>query len=97
MKINRIQNQLLNTNLYKSKDKSNSKDKEIGSKDSVNIEISDSAKVLADKINQSGDTMYSEKVEQIRKAVLEGTYKVSAEDIADKIIQALEEQKDSDK
>lgn len=97
MKINRIQNQLLNTNLYKNKDKSNSKDKEIGSKDSVNIEISDSAKVLADKINQSGDTMYSEKVEQIRKAVLEGTYKVSAEDIADKIIQALEEQKDSDK
>jgi negative regulator of flagellin synthesis FlgM len=86
----------LNTNLYKNKDKSNSKDKEIGSKDSVNIEISDSAKVLADKINQSGDTMYSEKVEQIRKAVLEGTYKVSAEDIADKIIQALEEQKDSD-
>jgi negative regulator of flagellin synthesis FlgM len=96
MKINRIQNHLLNTNLYKNKDKSNSKDKEIGSKDSVNIEISDSAKVLADKINQSGDTMYSEKVEQIRKAVLEGTYKVSAEDIADKIIQALEEQKDSD-
>lgn len=95
MKIDRIQN-LLNTNLYKNKDKSNSKDKEISSKSSVNIEISDSAKVLADKINQSGDTMYSEKVEQIRKAVLNGTYKVSAEDIAEKIIQLLEEQKDSD-
>lgn len=96
MKINNIQNKLLNTNLYKAAEKKSS-DKEIKSKSGVNIEISNSAKELVEKINQSNDANYSEKVEKIRLSILEGSYIVNTEDLADKIMQAMDEQKGSDK
>lgn len=97
MKINNIQNQYLNTNLYKSNNKNKPSEKEIGSKSSVNIEISNSAKELVHKIKQSNDAGISEKVEKIRQSILDGSYKVNSEEIADKIINAMKTQKDSDK
>lgn len=95
MKINNIQNKFVDISLYKSNEKK-SNEKEINSKNSVNIQISDSAKALVEKINQSNDIKYSDKVEKIRKSILEGSYKVSSENIANKLLQAMEEQKGSD-
>ncbi|WFA07928.1 flagellar biosynthesis anti-sigma factor FlgM [Tissierella sp. Yu-01] len=96
MKINNIQNKFVDISLYKSNEKKSS-EKEINPKNSVNIQISDSAKALVEKINQSNDIKYSDKVEKIRKSILEGSYKVSSENIANKLLQAMEEQKGSDK
>jgi len=95
MKINKLQSQLLNTSLYKTNDKKPN-DKDIKMNSSVNIEISNSAKELVQKINQSNDINFSEKVEKIRASILDGSYKVNSEDIADKIIQAMGNQKGSE-
>lgn len=96
MKIHKIQNQLLGINQYKSKE-NRPKDLDVKNKDSVNIEISNSAKELSQKINESEDKNFSEKVERIKESILGGKYKVSCEDIAKKILQAINEQKGSDK
>lgn len=88
MKINKL-NQLQNLNLYRSAEKKTI-DKDIKPKSSVNIEISNSAKELAKKIEQSEDVKYSEKVEKIRQSILAGSYKVNSEDIADKIMEAID-------
>lgn len=95
MKINNINNQMINTNIYnKTKDIKNTTTEK--SNGSVNIEISNSAKELVQKINQSNDTKYSERVEKIRQSIMEGSYKVNTEDIADRIMKAMESQKGSD-
>ena len=59
----------------------------------MDVKISNSAKELVNRINQAEDTGYSEKVEKIRAAVLEGTYKVQPEKIADSILKAIESDK----
>lgn len=95
MKINNVNNQMINTNIYnKIKDIKNTTIEK--SNGSVNIEISNSAKELVQKINQSNDTKYSERVEKIRQSIMEGSYKVNTEDIADRIMKAMESQKGSD-
>ena len=95
MKINNVNNQMINTNIYnKTKDIKNTTTEK--SNGSVNIEISNSAKELVQKINQSNDTKYSERVEKIRQSIMEGSYKVNTEDIADRIMKAMESQKGSD-
>lgn len=100
MKINRVQGQYLKINAYKAKDEKKNMDiKNMDAKKekAVNIEISNSAKELVEKIGQSYDTNFSERVEKIRQSILDGTYKVSTEDIADKILQTINNQKGSDK
>ncbi|MPW24765.1 flagellar biosynthesis protein FlgM [Alkalibaculum sp. M08DMB] len=94
MKINKIQNQYLDTNGYKAKE-DKQKNINITKEKAVNIEISSSAKELVNKINQIDDKKYSEKVEKIRLSIQQGTYKVSNEDIADKILKTIESQKGS--
>lgn len=96
MKINKLQNQIIENSLYNKVSHKRPVGVDIKTDNSVNIQISDSAKTLINKINQSEETNYSEKVEGIRRAILEGNYKVSSEDIADRIIKAMEEQKESD-
>ncbi|MBC7087517.1 MAG: flagellar biosynthesis anti-sigma factor FlgM [Tissierellales bacterium] len=99
MKISRIQNQNIVNNIYKENErKIDSKDDKNGYKNSksVNIEISDSAKKLTSRINSAPNVDYSEKVEKIRKQILDGTYKVEPEKIADKIISMLNMQKESE-
>mgnify|MGYP000911673766 FL=1 len=95
MKINEIQNKFINTNSYRIKE-SKKNDEEIGTDNIVKIQISDSAKALVNKINQSHDAVFSERVEKIRQAILDGNYIVSSEEIADKIIKVMEEQRGSD-
>jgi len=99
MKISRIQNQNIVNNIYKENErKIDSKDdkNEYKNSNSVNIEISDSAKKLTSRINSAPNVDYSEKVEKIRKQILDGTYKVEPEKIADKIISMLNMQKESE-
>ena len=96
MKINGNYDKFVNIQAYKSNNKHNSENK-INKENSINIEISDSAKALVEKIDESNDVKYSEKVEKIRKAILEGNYNVSSQDIADKIIQTMEAGKGSDR
>lgn len=71
--------------------------KEIKKEKVVNIEISDTAKSLINTIAQSKDAAFSEKVEGIRKSIIGGAYKVSPDQIADKILQVLESQEGSGK
>lgn len=95
MKIHKIQNQILGINEYKLNENRQS-DMNVKKESGVNIEISNSAKELSRKINDHFDNNFSEKVEKIRQSVLDGKYKVSCEDIANKILQAINEQKGSD-
>jgi len=95
MKINKVNNQYLDANAYKAKE---DKHKNIEmKKENVKIQISSSAKELVQKISESDDSSFSKKVEEIRQSIQVGTYKVSSEDIADKILQVMEEQKGSGK
>ena len=91
MKINgnRIQDHYLNIKTNNKQNIENKTNKE----NKIKIEVSDSAKALVEKINQLNDVKNSEKVEKIRKAILEGKYKVSSEEIADKLIKTMEAQK----
>ena len=87
MKINRniIQDHYLNIKTNNKQNIENKTNKE----NKIKIEVSDSAKALVEKINQLNDVKNSEKVEKIRKAILEGKYKVSSEEIADKLIETI--------
>lgn len=95
MKINKIQNQYQNIKQYQIKD-NNKKNNEVKKERAVDVEISTSAKELAQKINEAKTVNYSEKVEKIRAAILDGTYKVDSEKIAEKIIDKMNTQKGSE-
>lgn len=94
MKINGIQNQYQNIKQYKVKE--NTKNEDIKKEKAVNIEISKAAKELAERINNTKGINYSEKVEKIRSAILDGTYKIDSEKIAEKIIEKIDSQKGSE-
>ena len=87
-----------NLNLNKEKPH-NKADRDVKKKDSksVNIDISKSARKLADKIKSSEDGGFSQRVEEIRKAILSNSYSVSSDDIADKIIANINLQADGGK
>ncbi len=57
------------------------------------VEISTQAKALVKKISESEDTHFSEKVEQIRRSIQEGSYSVDTDKIADKILEKIDEQR----
>ena len=94
MKINRVQSQYQNIkqNQIKNNIKSN---EDIKREKSVDVEISSSAKELAEKVKESKSVEYSQGVEEIRAAILDGTYKLDSEKIAEKIIEKINNQKGS--
>ncbi|RBP70127.1 FlgM family anti-sigma-28 factor [Alkalibaculum bacchi] len=94
MKINHSHSRFISNNPYKTQEQ-REQTTNIKKEKNINIEISDSAKSLAQKINQAEGSKYGEKVEEIRKAILEGSYKVSPDKIADKIMNAIKNQKES--
>lgn len=94
MKINHSHNRFIINNPYKSQEQTE-QTTSVKKEKNINIEISDSAKSLAQKVSQAEDSKYSDKVEAIRKALLEGSYKVSPEKIADKMMSAIKNQKES--
>lgn len=95
MKINKVNVNNLYPNTNKPKE---DKPKNIDTKvvKSANVEISSSAKRLANEIEGSKDANFSDRVEKIRQSILDGSYKVSSEAIADKILQVIEKQKGSE-
>lgn len=52
----------------------------------INVQISDTTKRLAQSVNLVKDEGISEKVETIKKAILQGAYKVDDKTIAKKIM-----------
>lgn len=88
-----IQN--LNLNKDKTKNKVN-KDIKKTQNNNINVEISKSARKLAEKIKENDNGNFSKRVEDIRKAVLNDSYEVSSEEIADKIIENIELQGDGE-
>lgn len=95
MKINKIHNQYQNIKQYQLNENQKKND-EIKKEKSVDIEISKSAKELAQKINETKSVEYSKRVEKIRASILDGTYKVDSEKIAEKILEKMNTQKGSD-
>lgn len=97
MKIDRVNNiyeKYLDNNIKTKNDKDLQKS---STKDNVvNVQISDTAKALVKTISQAEDTAFSEKVEEIRQSIISGSYKVSPEEIADKILKTLEFQRGSE-
>ena len=97
MKIDRVNNiyeKYLDNNIKAKNDKYLQKS---SIKDNiVNVQISDTAKALVKTISQAEDTAFSEKVEGIRQSIISGSYKVSPEEIADKILKTLEFQRGSE-
>lgn len=97
MKIDRVNNnyeKYLDHNIKIKNDKEFQK--EINKEKVVNVEISDTAKALVNTIVQSKDAAFSERVEGIRQSIIAGSYKVSSEEIADKILKVLESEEGSD-
>ena len=99
MKIDKgykVHEKYMDISIHKNKE-TRKKNIDIDKDKSTDIHISKSAKELVRQIDKSKDVNYSAKVEKIRQAILEGKYKVSSEDIADKILQTIELQKGSDR
>ncbi len=93
MKIDRVNNiNYLDNNIKVSKNLSNDVKKD----EIVNIEISDKAKALVNRINQSKDIQIRERVEKIRQSIISGEYRASSEEIANKLIELIDSQEGSD-
>ncbi len=106
MKINKGQNNYnryenYNKNINKIERKELSKEeiklaneaKKPSKEKNVNVQISDSTKRLAQFVNLSKDDGISERVETIKKAIMQGTYKVNDKTIAKKIMDNIGVQK----
>lgn len=63
-------------------------------KETVEVDLSKTSKKLRFN-NQLEDTDNSNRISEIKQAIKEGTYKVSAEEIADKMSDTLKGQKES--
>lgn len=87
MKINNGYNQYVNNNLRYNKETTQNKkiqeQPQTVNEEAVKVDISDAAKQVAEANN---NVAFSEKVQAIKQAVLNGTYEVSSEKIADKMI-----------
>lgn len=57
------------------------------------VEISSEAKALVKRIGESEESNFSEKVEAIRQSILEGTYGVDSEKLAEKIMEKIDSEK----
>lgn len=95
MKIDKTYGRYLNTTMNNSKD-NKGRVIHIERENNVNVQISNSAKKLAHEINKSEDTTFCAKVEKIRQSIIDGTYEVSSTEIANKILQKMENQRGSE-
>ncbi|MFL2100368.1 flagellar biosynthesis anti-sigma factor FlgM [Mycobacteroides abscessus] len=94
MKINNGYNQYVNNNLRYNKENTQNKkiqdQSQTVNEDAVKVDISDAAKQVAEANN---NVVFSEKVQAIKQAVLNGTYEVSPEKIADKMTAEIGQQR----
>lgn len=93
MKINNGYNQYVNNNLRYNKETTQAKaanqTPQAGKEEAVKIEISEAAKQVAEANN---NPVFSQKVLAIKEAIQKGTYEVSPEQIADKMIDEMSQQ-----
>jgi negative regulator of flagellin synthesis FlgM len=89
MKINMV-NSIYKNNMAKTDNINKNPKKENSHKDT--IEISDMAKKIH-QISSGDDLEQNKKIEELKKSVNSGTYKVDTEKLAQKIYQALKESK----
>lgn len=90
-RLNNINQQYLDNSIKPNKNSN----KDVKKNDIVNIEISDTAKTLINKVSNSEDAGISERVESIRQSVISGSYKVSPEEIAGRIVKLIDSEKGS--
>ncbi|MFL2104980.1 flagellar biosynthesis anti-sigma factor FlgM [Desemzia sp. FAM 23991] len=94
MKINNGYNQYVNNNLRYNKENTQNKkiqdQSQTVNEDAVKVDISDAAKQVAEANN---NVVFSEKVQAIKQAVLNGTYEVSPEKIADNMTAEIGQQR----
>ncbi|MBP1744167.1 MAG: Anti-sigma-28 factor, FlgM [Firmicutes bacterium] len=81
------------SNIYKTNDERKSGYVEGKTVNKSTVEISAQAKALVKRISESEDSNFSEKVESIRRSIQEGTYKVDAGRIADKILDRIDSER----
>lgn len=94
MKITNGHQQYLNairTNQKTDTNKAAAEIKPTRKKESVSVKISDEAKRLSEELK---NTAPSERAEQIRLAIQKGTYPVSPENIANKMVEAMKIQRE---
>lgn len=94
MKINNGYNQYVNNSLRYNKETTENKTikpQATVSEEAVKVEISDAAKQVAEANNNAA---FSERVQAIKQAVLNGTYEVSPEKIADKMVDEMSQQRE---
>lgn len=94
MKINNGYNQYVNNSLRYNKETTENKTikpQATVSEEAVKVEISDAAKQVAKANNNAA---FSERVQAIKQAVLNGTYEVSLEKIADKMVVEMSQQRE---
>lgn len=91
-RLNNINKQYLDNSIKPSKNSN----KDVKKNNIVNVEISDTAKTLINKVSNSEDTAISERVEGIRQSIISGTYKISPEEIAGKIVKLIDSEKGSE-
>ncbi len=94
MKINNGYNQYVNNSLRYNKETTENKTikpQATVSEEAVKVEISDAAKQVAKANNNAA---FSERVQAIKQAVLNGTYEVSPGKIADKMVDDMSQQRE---
>lgn len=94
MKINNGYNQYVNNSLRYNKETTENKTikpQATVSEEAVKVEISDAAKQVAKANNNAA---FSERVQAIKQAVLNGTYEVLPEKIADKMVDEMSQQRE---
>jgi negative regulator of flagellin synthesis FlgM len=93
MKIGQLYSNNYTNGIYKTNDERKKGYVEGKTVNKSTVEISSQAKALVKRINESEDSNFSEKVEGIRRAIQEGTYKVDTDKIADKILEKIDAEK----
>ena len=95
MKIDRVNN-IYDKYLENSIRKENKPVRNREAQDAVRVQISDEAKALVERINEAKDEGFSQRVERIRQAVLSGSYQLFTENIAERILEVIEDQEGSE-
>lgn len=93
MKINNVNKIYGKQVIEVEKNKKNIEGKKENATKPVDVNISNSARKLAQIITQKDDSIFSERVESIKKAISENRYEVSNKALGEKLISFIEEEK----
>lgn len=92
MKVNQIQKSYA-INAYKSTEERKNGHVEGKPVKKTTVEISSEAKALVKRIGEADESNFSEKVEAIRQSIIDGTYGVDKDKLAEKIMEKIDSEK----